>query len=220
MSLFVARTSQTTESGRADTNPDNDRVVAPPDPIPGCEAKLKAAGVKFRPAVVPLRQKRGGTYTCGTEQAVVYLRGPGKIRYSSPPLVSCGLALALARFESVLQEESLRITGKRVLRIEQGGTYSCRKMTRFRDMVSEHSYANAIDVRSLVLEDGRKISVLAHFGRLDREPGDARGRLLRSLSRRLFDDGVFSVVLTPFWDRLHKDHLHFDLARYRVDGTR
>jgi len=28
------------------------------------------------------------------------------------------------------------------------------------------------------------------------------------------------VVLTPFFDRLHRDHLHLDLARYRVDGTR
>jgi hypothetical protein len=31
---------------------------------------------------------------------------------------------------------------------------------------------------------------------------------------------VFSVVLTPYWDALHRDHFHLDLARYRVDGTR
>jgi hypothetical protein len=223
MSLLVARGAGTTElgHGRADNDPDNDRVVAPPDTIPDCEARLAAAGVRFRPASIPLRQKRAGTYTCGTEQAIVYLGGPEKIRYTpAPPLVTCGLGLALARFETVLQEEALRVTGQRVVRIEQGGTYSCRKMTRFQDMVSEHSYANAIDIRALVLERGKKVSVLSHFGPIDREPASPNGRLLRSLSRRLFDEAVFSVVLTPFWDKLHRDHLHLDLARYRVDGTR
>jgi hypothetical protein len=87
-------------------------------------------------------------------------------------------------------------------------------------MVSEHSYANAIDVRSFTLQNGRRISVLEHFGKLDGEPRSAEGRFLRSLSRRLHDDGVFSVVLTRYFDELHRDHFHLDLARYRVDGTR
>jgi hypothetical protein len=43
---------------------------------------------------------------------------------------------------------------------------------------------------------------------------------LRSLARRLYDEDVFSVVLTPFFDALHRDHFHLDLARYRLDGTR
>jgi hypothetical protein len=27
-------------------------------------------------------------------------------------------------------------------------------------------------------------------------------------------------VLTPFFDDLHRNHFHLDLARYRNDGTR
>jgi hypothetical protein len=207
--------------GRADIDPENDAVVAPPEAVPDCEARLQAAGVRFRPLPLPLHQKRGGHYTCGTEQAVVYLGGPERIRYSpGPPTVGCGMALALLAFERLLQEEATRTLGKRVARIEQGGSYSCRKMTRFRNMVSEHSYANAIDIRGLWLEDGRKVSVLRDFGALDREPNSPKSRLLRNAARRAFDEGVFSVVLTPFWDKLHRDHLHLDLARYRVDGTR
>lgn len=206
--------------GRADVDPENDGVVAPPEPIADCEQALVAAGVSFLPASVPLKQKLGGTYTCGTEQAIVYRKGPERIRYNAQPLVSCGLGLALARFETIVQEEAVRVLGQRVVRIEQGGTYNCRKMTRFRNMVSEHSYANAIDVRAFTLADGRRVTVLSDFGAIDREPNSAKGRFIRTLARRLYEERVFSVVLTPFWDALHKDHLHLDMARYRVDGTR
>ena len=42
---------------------------------------------------------------------------------------------------------------------------------------------------------------------------------LRRLTRRLYDEKVFSVVLTPSYDRHHKNHLHLDGAAYSVDGT-
>lgn len=205
--------------GLADTNPDNDDVVAPPEPLAECEARLRAAGVTFASATLPLREQRRG-YTCGAEQVVLYRSGPGAIRYNGAPLLTCGMALALADFERLLQEEAQHHLGKRVVRAEHGGTYSCRKMSRFSTMVSEHSYGNAIDLRSFTLEDGRRVDVKRHFGRVDRDPADARARFLRGVARRAYDDGVFSVVLTPYFDRLHHDHFHLDLARYRVDGTR
>lgn len=129
------------------------------------------------------------------------------------------MALALGRLETVLGEVSERELGSRVVKIEQGGTYNCRKMARF-DMVSEHSYANAIDLRSFRLADGRTVSVEKHFGRPGSEPRTNEGRFLHALAHRLYDDGIFSVVLTEYFDRLHRDHFHLDLARYRIDGTR
>jgi hypothetical protein len=206
--------------GSADLDPDNDDVVAPPEPIPDCGNRLAAAGVRYRLSTVPLRQKRNGTHTCGTEQAVVYLGKKDGVRYSSPPLVTCDLALALAEFEVVLEQEARKAFGVGVRRISHGGTYSCRKMTRFSTMVSEHSYANAIDIRGFVLSDGRRVRVAADFGALQPEPTAPKPRFLRSLARRLYDERIFSVVLTPYWDALHRDHFHFDMARYRVDGTR
>ncbi|HEY6561378.1 MAG TPA: extensin family protein [Polyangiaceae bacterium] len=204
----------------AEEDPSDDGVVGPPAAIPDCAAWLARLDVEFRTAPIAPRQKRSGTYMCGSEQAVVYARGPGRIRYSPRPLVSCGLALAMAHFEHVVQQEASAAFGRRVGRIEQGGTYNCRRMTRFQNLVSEHSYANAIDVRVFVLEDGRRISVLRHFGPLAREPVTPQAKFLRRLARRLYDERVFSVVLTPYWDALHRDHFHFDMARYRVDGTR
>jgi hypothetical protein len=203
----------------ADVDPSNDEVVAPPELIADCEAKLREAGVEFAPAelkVVPGNARRP---TCGAAQAVVYKRGPGKIRYSSAPVVSCGMALGMARLERVLGEEAERYLHQPVARIEQGGTYNCRKMARFA-LVSEHAYANAIDIRGITLKNGRKLSVLSTFGRTDVEPTRPEALFWRSVTHRLYDEGAFSVVITPFFDGLHKDHIHLDQARYRVDGSR
>lgn len=191
--------------------------MGPPAIIDDCFERLRAAHVDFAPASLPVHTKHGGL-VCGSEQVVVYRKGPTGVRWNAPPVVTCGLALALADFEVVLSEEA-RALGHPVVRIEQGGTYNCRKMARY-DWVSEHSYANAIDVRSFTLKNGKHVSVLDDFGKLDREPRTPEGRFLRSLAHRLYDDGVFSVVLTRYFDELHRDHFHLDLARYRVDGTR
>jgi hypothetical protein len=203
----------------ADTDPENDDVVAPPAPIADCETKLRAAGVDFTRAELPVRPGNAKHPTCGVEQAVVYRHGPGHFRYNSAPVLSCGMALGLARFEQVLNEEAQRYLGQAVARVEQGGTYNCRKMARF-NLVSEHAYANAIDIRSITLKNGRTLTVLGTFGRIDAEPKRPEARFWRSVARRLFDEGAFSVVITPFFDRLHKDHIHLDQARYRVDGSR
>jgi hypothetical protein len=203
--------------GRANEDPDDDGLVGPPPPIRDCEARLQAAGVKFQAARLPVHQERG--IECGTPQAILYQRGPRGLKWWPPPTVSCGLALALARLEVVLDEESERELGVGISAVEQGGTYSCRPMARFR-LVSEHSYANAIDLRAFRTQKGQRIAVVDHFGKPDREPVTAEGRFLRRLARRLYDDAVFSVVVTRFFDEIHRDHIHVDLARYRVDGTR
>lgn len=203
----------------ADLDPSNDAEVAPPAKIDDCDGKLRAAGVLFAPAALPVKPATRNRPACGVEQAVVYQRGPLQVRYNTAPVVSCGMALGLARLEAVLDEEARRHLGSGIARIEQGGTYNCRKMARFR-LVSEHSYANAIDIRSVTLENGRKLTVLATFGKVDAEARRPEARFWRSAANRLYDEGAFSVVITPFFDALHRDHLHLDQARYRLDGSR
>jgi hypothetical protein len=210
---------------QADLVLDNDLVVAPPEPLAGCEERLRGAGISFRSARLPFvtaQSRRAGreeVVACGAEQVVTYLGGPAKIRYAHPPMLTCRLALALSRFEQLAQEQASAQLGQSIVRLEHLGTYSCRKMVRF-DFVSEHSYANAIDIRALVLASGRRLTVEKDFGPLDAPARTPGAELLRSLARRAYDERLFSTVLTPYWDSLHKDHFHLDLARYRVDGTR
>jgi hypothetical protein len=213
----VAPEALVPEPGCANQDSSDDHVVAPPDAIPDCEARLSRAGVRFK--LRPLPVHRQGGIECGAPQAIEYREGPTGIRWWPVPVVSCGLGLALARFEAVLQDEAQREFGVGMAAVEQGGTYSCRAMARFR-LVSEHSYANALDLRSFRTKNGKTISVLAHFGKPSQEPVTTEGRFLRQLARRAYDEGVFSVVVTRFFDELHRDHVHVDLARYRVDGTR
>jgi hypothetical protein len=209
----------------ADLDPDNDLVVDPPDVIPDCEEQLKAAGIKFAPATLAIHEAGPAKhrFKCGAPQVVTYLKGPGNIAYNGAPLLTCGMALALASFEKLLQEEATNILKSQVVRIDHIGTYNCRFMPAYPDMVSEHSYANAIDIGDFVLKDGRTISVLDHFDASETDdppPKTPAARWLRVVSRRANDEDVFSHVLTPYWDALHKNHFHLDLARYRNDGTR
>jgi hypothetical protein len=204
---------------QADIDPDNDLVVAPPGPIADCEQRLQDAGVRFRAAELPLKEKRGHLFTCGAEQAVVYLGGPADIRYNAAPTLTCRMALALSKFEHVAQEEASAVLGTSIARFSHIGTYSCRKMARF-DWVSEHSYANAIDIQTITLKSGRRLTVEKHFGQLSATTLSKESEFLRRVAHRAYDEELFSVVLTPFWDKLHRDHFHFDLARYRVDGSR
>jgi hypothetical protein len=194
--------------------------VGPPDPLPDCGEQLARAGVRFRPATLPVHLEHRNKMTCGAPQVVVYGRGPGDITYSPQPLLTCSMALALASFEKILQEEAARDFASPVVRIEQLGTYSCREMVGFPGWVSEHSYANAIDLARFVLKNGTVVDVLRDFDKGDGAPQRAAGVMLRAVSRRAFDEDVFSHVLTPFFNAAHRDHFHLDLARYRGDGTR
>ncbi|HEX8791120.1 MAG TPA: extensin family protein, partial [Polyangiaceae bacterium] len=133
----------------ANTDPSDDDMVGPPDALDDCDARLAAAGVSFRHASLPVHSEH--KLVCGAPQVVVYLRGPGHIAYDPAPLLSCPMALALASFERIVQEEATRDFSVPVVRITQLGTYNCREMAAYPGWVSEHAYANAIDVARFTL---------------------------------------------------------------------
>jgi hypothetical protein len=203
----------------ADLDERNDSELGPPPPLDDCEDRLRERGVSFKPARIGLGAKQDGVPICGAEQVVRYKRGPGKIEYSTSPLLTCQMALALADLEVVAQELAEAELGTRITRIDHLGTYNCRKMALY-DLVSEHSYANGIDLRRFTFANGKTADVLRDFKPTQAEPAAASTRFLRRLANALFDEQVFSVVVTPYFDRAHRNHVHVDLARYRVDGSR
>jgi hypothetical protein len=204
----------------ANLDPDDDYVLGPPDPYADCETELAQSGVKFHAASIPVHVAPKAKFSCGAPQVVAYIRGPGSIAYNAAPIVTCTMALALASFERILQKEAIAIFGSPVARIEQLGTYNCRVMSAYPTWVSEHSYANAIDIGSFTLKNGKTVEVLRDFDVGDAPPTKPAAAFLRVVSRRANDEDVFSHVLTPFFDRNHRNHFHLDLSRYRADGTR
>lgn len=194
-------------------------ITGPPEPRDDCEAALAAAGVRTGKASLPVRAIPKSDRVCGAEQVVVYRGSPAKIRWEPAPVVTCGMALALARFDAIAQEEAERALGSRVVAIKHLGSYACRGMAKFPGWPSEHSYANAIDVSTFVLKNGKEITVRRDFEATEEPPTKKAGDFLRRLSERAYGEEVFSSVLTPYFNALHRDHFHLDLARYRINGA-
>ncbi|MBI5535754.1 MAG: extensin family protein [Deltaproteobacteria bacterium] len=203
---------------RGNTDPTDNWNGGPPEVFADCESRLTSEGVTWRKASLPMRSGQGGKHTCGAPQVVIYERGPAGIGWNSP-LVSCGMAIAMARFERIVREESMKHLKHAVTGVLHGTAYQCRPITAT-TLASEHSFANAMDLFGFVLDDHRQVSVLLQFGPTSEASVPPEGQFLRSLARRLFDEAIFSNVLTPYFNADHRDHIHVDLARYRVDGTR
>jgi len=193
-------------------------VFAPPSVPADVEAQLRTAGVRFRPFPVAPR-RLGGVAICAAPGGVAISRGGSGIRYRPAARVNGAFALRLVRFEAIVQEEAQAAFGRRVSAIEHLGTFVCRMMAEYPDWVSEHSFGNAIDTAVFVLAGGPSVNVKRDWVPKAREAVTPAGRFLRRLGHRLYDEAVFSVVLTPSFDRRHHNHFHLDGASYRVDGN-
>jgi hypothetical protein len=185
---------------------------------PGCRDELRRTGLRLSPWPVRPVQRPGGGL-CEVPEGVAISRGATGLRFQPPARVNCAFGQRLARFEAVLQEEARQVFRSRISAVEQLGTYNCRRMAAYPDLVSEHSFANAIDIAVFVLANGQRIVVERDWVPADRAATRTASLFLRQLTRRLFDEHVFNVVLTPSYDAHHRNHLHLDGAAYVVDGT-
>ena len=177
-----------------------------------CRALLERAGIRF--TALPARSDGA---QCGYRDAVRFRPGGALgIGYRPSDLgTSCPVAAALALWEwHVVQPAAQRHFGRPVAGIEHFGSYSCRRVYgRDAGMWSEHAGANAVDLAAFRLEGGARISVVG-----DWEDDGAKGRFLREVR-----DGacrVFATVLSPDYNRAHRDHFHLDQARRGAWGWR
>jgi hypothetical protein len=126
--------------------------------------------------------------------------------------MSCPLAEATRRWlmESV-QPASLHHFRQPVRALRTLGTYNCRPINTGGEeansgRLSEHAFANALDVAGFTLADGREIALVR-----DWEGDAARRGFLRDVR-----DGAckaFRTTLGPEYNDLHRDHFHLDMAR-------
>jgi hypothetical protein len=120
------------------------------------------------------------------------------------------MANAFAKWAGPVDQAARAELGSGIERIIIAGSYDCRRMNhKRRARMSEHSRANAVDVAGFVLADGRRVTVKS-----DWKGSGAERAFWRSVHRTTCD--VFSVVLGPGSDGYHEDHLHMDLARWKV----
>ena len=203
-------------AGAADVEVARAAPHAPPAPA-DCQQTLRAAGFKLTPwPLRPTTMPNG--VVCEAPAGVAIQRGSA-LRYQPAARVNCAFGQRLVRFEAIVDEEARHFFRSPVRSIVQLGTYNCRRMAAYPDLVSEHSFANAIDVATFVLANGRRVDIEKDWVAAEQPAPRPASQFLRRLTRRLYDEHVFSVVLTPSYDRHHKNHLHLDGAAYTVDGT-
>lgn len=176
-------------------------AVAAADPA-RCEAVLKEGGVAF---VREPDREAGGCSTTGA----VRLQSPATALTPAGPVMTCGQALAYAFWtRHALQPAARAELGEPVARIEHYGTFSCRNVAGSARL-SQHAYANAIDIAAFRTASGKRVSVLHDFD----DPGP-KGRFLRRVR-----DGAcpwYTAVLSPDYNAAHKDHLHLDRGPFRA----
>jgi hypothetical protein len=169
-----------------------------------CMAALDRAKISYAPAP-PLSNDRG----CGYDDAVRLQSSA--VSYGSNVLLRCPAMLGLLLWERhVLLPEAEAQFGRKLTSVRHLGTYSCRRIGgRGGRSLSQHAYANAIDIAGLTLAGGESVSILRDW----KDEGD-KGRFLRNVR-----DGacrIFGVTLSPDFNAAHANHFHFDMGTRRV----
>jgi len=161
--------------------------------------------VAIAPSIPPIHEANG----CGGDDLVklkaVVLRGGQRVSLKPAATLRCEMARAVAdwvRDDAAPLAESL---GSVLSTLDNFDSYECRGRNRVKGAkLSEHGKANALDVRSLDLANGTKLSLT------DRTlPREIREKVLWSVCER------FTTVLGPGSDWYHEDHIHLDIAQRR-----
>lgn len=161
-----------------------------------CRAVLTRSAVAFT-ALEPV-----GEGACRREDRLIaddLALSPSGVQMRCP--VAAGLTMW---WQKDVQPLAREILGQEVARIEQIGTYNCRRMYgASQGRWSEHATGNAIDIAGFVMADGTRITVLRDW------PGeDDEARFLRELRDAACSS--FATVLSPDYNAAHADHLHLD----------
>ena len=182
-------------------------VATQPQPS-ACRLALSEA-IAIAPSI-PAIHGAGG---CGGEDLVrleaVILPDKGRVAVKPAAILRCTMASAIADWIRTDMAPLAMKLGSVITDLDNFDSFECRGRNRVVGAaLSEHGRANALDVRSLKLADGRSISLT------DRTvPRELRESVLHSVCAR------FSTVLGPGSDWYHEDHIHLDLME-RHNGYR
>jgi len=179
--------------------------------LPDCYLELSERGVAFEPAYKEPEHPDGRPdLTCEVEDAVRLespMLGVELLYYEgSPtrPLASCEMALALA---DTLED----VAPYGVDRLYHIDTYNCRAIANS-DNISQHGYANAIDIYGFGFTDGTIYTLIDDWEHDTTSFSTDGGEFLYTSSRRWYDGYIWNTILTPNYNVGHDNHFHVDLA--------
>jgi hypothetical protein len=146
----------------------------------------------------------GGPAGCGAKDAVllkqIILQDHTEVAVEPPATLRCEMAEAITEFVRHDLAPAAAAMGSPLSAIENHDSYDCRGRNRVAGAkLSEHGLANALDIRSVRLRDGRVVM-----------PTDAAApHMFRTVMKAAACDR-FTTVLGPGSDGYHEDHVHLD----------
>ncbi len=133
-----------------------------------------------------------------------------KLMFSPAPTVSCKLAEALRRWAvDVVEPGAKKHLNADIAGITVLSSYNCR--SRYDDpfqRMSQHAYANAIDISEFVTAKGERIGVLDHWN-----GSGERSAFLHAIHGGACE--IFGTTLGPEANAAHKNHFHLDMKERR-----
>jgi hypothetical protein len=175
------------------------RIDAPPTAeTRQCLADLDGYAIQYR--TLPGQDYGGGCIVVGAVQLLdigVPVTGINAMR--------CPLARNFSNWVRFAVAPAARqMLGSDLIRIESYGTFNCRPIAGS-GRLSEHGLANAVDIATFVLADGRRVSVLNGWrGRSDEQ--QFLRTVFKSACRR------FTTALGPEYNAAHANHFHLDMG--------
>jgi len=148
-----------------------------------------------------------GRGACGIDEAL-RVRVVSGVRLSTPALLDIPTTRALQDWIDEGLKPAIGGMGGGVASVRVVAHYACRtRNNQPGARLSEHSFGRAIDIAGFTLRNGEEIVLLRDWGR------GRKGRALREMHAAACV--IFGTVLGPEANRFHRDHFHFDTARYR-----
>jgi hypothetical protein len=180
------------------------------------EQACLASGAVRQTAFVRPRSALGGPSVCGAERPFeMSAADNGRVELKPPASLRCPMIPQIDRWVRDVVEPAARYHFRQELvGVTLLASYSCRPMNSVEgSMISEHAYANAVDIGGFTLANGQSISVQRGWAGSERE---------QAFLQNVHDGACeyFTTVLGPNYNSLHSNHFHLDLAHHGSDGLK
>jgi hypothetical protein len=177
---------------------------APGEGPTACQMRLSSDRAVFKPlGALGVPPGCGGPDVVHLERIILADRS--EVAVEPPATLRCEMADTVVSFVRQDLAPAATAIGAALSAIENYDSYDCRGRNRVADAkMSEHGLANALDIRSIRLTDGRVVRP-ADSG----APTEFRAAMKAAACSR------FATVLGPGSDGYHEDHIHVDRAERR-----
>jgi hypothetical protein len=177
-----------------------------------CVQELVALGLDFELASNPMDSPDGGTEVCDVRDPVRLTGRLAGVDFTYADFDD-GVGKLFVTCEAALAIHATALIGRRlgIRAFTHLGTYNCRFIGGT-STLSQHAFANAIDLSGVETDDGARFSLIDDWERGVDAPVTPGGQLLKRLAETMHAERVWNIILTPEYNQAHWDHFHVDLT--------